>query len=252
MPKVEAPPMAGVRTLGGDFDDDDDFEVQRGGQLAMVGSMSGSIPLGGHHRPMSSSIDLDDPRRSLGTRRHDVPVKRATFDWSPFFAALVCAVTLVVVGGALYRIFHRPEGWHVAALVPSAFDGKSAVASGFFALLSLAAALAAAGVGLLRAPRRVGLVVAGLGFLFVAMLMIIVTFSALSPEAEAADPPVLGKLVPFALPLAPVGLALWLLRLGFDRWREEGAATKVVSILLACVAAVGSFVAVELLAGALN
>jgi serine/threonine-protein kinase len=252
IPAMDAGAMAGVRMLGGGFDDDDDFEVQRGGQLAVVGGMSGTVPLGEHHRPMSSSIDLDDPRRSLGQVRHDVPKSVPRFDWSPFVAAVVCAVVLIAVDGVLWRFAHSQEGWRIASMVPSAFDGKSAATSGLVGLVALAGCLAASGFGLLRTPKRIGLVVAGAGLLVVAIVMIIVTFAALSPEAESADPPAIAKVAPYALPIAPAGLGLWLLALGFDRWREEGAGRKVLAVLLMLAAALGPFAAAELAVGAVG
>ena len=52
--------------------------------------------------------------------------------------------------------------------------------------------------------------------------------------------------------LVPAGLGLWLTRVGFDRWREEGGGKKVLAILFLCAAAVASFALAELVTSLLN
>jgi serine/threonine-protein kinase len=241
----------GMRMIGGDDFDDDEFQVERGSALAAQHVSSARMPAGSISGVRADALEVDDPRKRKQLR-HDVrKPSPARFDWSPLVAALVCALTFTAVTGATWRLLHDPSGWRVMAALPTAFDGHSPVASGITALLAGAACLTAALVGLLRSPRRAGLVLTGIAMFVVAMAMIVVTFAAISAEPETPAPDA-GRLVPFALPAAGVGLVVWLLRLAYERWLEESAAKKAAAIALVVLASLAAFGSVELLVGAIG
>jgi hypothetical protein len=161
---------------------------------------------------------------------------------------LVLAVALGGVGAALARFVHVAAGWSLVRVIPAAFDGGSLLWSAGLSLGALAFAVALAIMGNYARPRSLGYFLSAVGMLLVAVAMITVTFSV-EPDGPPALMPVGSRLVPFAMPIVPVGIALRLLRNGWTRAKESYFNDRFFGALFAAASAAFAFAAVELLFG---
>jgi hypothetical protein len=162
-------------------------------------------------------------------------------------------IVLASAGGAeaaLVRFLHRPAGWNVVPLVPAAFDGGSALWSGGASLVALAVAIVLAIAGLYAKPRSMAYLASALGMVVVGMALITVTFSV-GPDGAPEFPPDGGRLVPYALPLLPLGVALRFLWNGWNAAYEDAyPKERLLSAMWAIAAAAVAFVGMELAFGA--
>jgi serine/threonine-protein kinase len=144
-------------------------------------------------------------------------------------------------GAALLRFVHRPAGLSLKSALPSAFDGTSGPTAGVVALSAVVLTVAIGALGL-RAPRSYAMLFAAFGNLLVAMVMIVVTFS--TTPSETPTPPEAGIIVPFVVPLVPLGLAAWALGYARRQWLEGGA-RRALLVLFAVVSGALGFLAFE-------
>jgi hypothetical protein len=248
------PPARGMEATADD--DDFDMEVDRNlnptAYMASSGTRPKAASVGEVGPGVGGRIELGDAivqdSRRHG-RSHDKVVPKPRYG-DKAVNALIVLVAAGGAGAALVRFVHRAAGWNVLPLVPAAFDGSSAIWSGAAALLSLAVAIALAIAALYAKPRSTGYLLSALGMVVVAIAMITVTFSV-EPDGPPEIAPFGGRLVPWALPLVPLGIALRFLWNGWNAPYEEAfAKERFVGALWSVVAAAVAVVGLELSCGA--
>jgi hypothetical protein len=176
-------------------------------------------------------------------RHHDVPKPRRLLGT----IANVLIVGLGFGGAAapLVRFVHRAAGWRLPTFFHYALDGGSTIWSGSASMATLAATILLVIMGTYARPRSSGYLLAGLGMLLVAISFIIITFSV-SPAGPPEIAPDGARLVPWVVPVIPLGIGFRLLRNAWSKCDEREAASRLKGFCLAAISAATLFVSVEL------
>ncbi len=244
---VSAAPVA---SYSGEIDpDDDDMVVDRNIVPPSISVSSSRIQPA--VRPLSSGLELGAPmvgEQRLSVRSHD-KVRPKRFDVGVIVNVFVVAVGGGGAGVALSCFMHRARGWDATSPMRPALDGGSALFSGALSLGTLAVCITLAIMAMYARPRSLGYLVASVGMLVVAIAAMTITFSV-GPDGAPEIPPNGAALVPWALPVAPLGVALRLTRNAYDRCAEGEGLSRFIGCLLAACAGAVAFVAAELLFGA--
>jgi hypothetical protein len=195
--------------------------------------------------PPSGSLQLDVDHRSgmmgggaaawkraelHGNKTRAPSASASARDEGPSVIGLVAAVAIQVVLaagalGALLRFAHRASGITLKNVFPAAVDGTSALSAGAVALSAVALTVAIGALGV-RAPRSIALIFSAIGALLVAIVMIVVTFS--TTPTDPPTPPESAIILPFVMPVMPLGFAIWAITLGVRQWKEGGARRALV------------------------
>jgi serine/threonine protein kinase len=220
-----------------DFDWDDAVDVGvdakgKGGVAAPTPSRpsppisQNPLPLGPtSQRPMTSArpstgsgIELASGVRS-GMR---APAESAPdhHEGSPLGLVAVMFASLAAAGGMVYGL-HGRGGWRPFDHTPALLDGTSVALSGGAAAVAIMLCIVSGSMALLREPRAWAMLLTSLGFLGMGIGFIVITVSA-TPAGEVGPPTEGAFVIPFALPLVPLGAALALALGGARRWREDG------------------------------
>src|SRR5207249_2492295 len=144
-----------------------------------------------------------DPRRSLRAISHAKVVPKPRYG-EKAVNALILIVAAGGAGWALLRWIHRAAGWRVMPFITPAFDGTSVLWSGAAVVVSVAAAITLAIAAARARPPSIGYGLAAVTMLVIGIAAVTVLFSV-SPEGRPEEPPDGGRLVPWALPLVPLG-----------------------------------------------
>lgn len=186
----------------------------------------------------ASGLDVEYNR--LAPRPKEVPTGPGTLA-----TVLGPLGAVVLAGGAfagLLRLVHRPAGLSVTALLPSAYDGSSAVASGAVAIGSLVGAVALGYVGVRASSRSWLLVGSAALVMLLALAMVTVT---LASSGEHGPPPDGALLVPWLAPFATLLGGLDLVLRGARRLLHEEGGARAAGAPIALVGGALVFLAVE-------
>lgn len=234
------------------FDDDDDglgMEIERD----VTRPFDAPAPAA---RPSGRGIALDGPapvRAAVSGSGLDVayrrldPKPRDEGDDGPGIAARVLGPVgaVVLAGGAfagLCRVAHHGAGTSPTSLLPSAFDGTSAAASGAVALSSLVLAIAIGFFGVRARTRSWVLVGSASLVLLLALAMVTVT---LASSGERGPPPDGALLVPWLAPLAVALGGVDVVVRSAKRFTNAYGAAKLAAVPVALVAGALLFAAAE-------
>ena len=216
------------------------MEIERDGALATLASMG--APAGGGRATSNAQSGLEVTHRrataSAEPRRAADDVSLARTAVAHVAAALLSAAVLV----AIARLAHDPTGRPLASLLPQAFDGTSVTASGIVAGASLVTALALGSIGLRMRPRSWAIVVSGGAMLLASLAMVTVTLVA--TEADPS-PPDGALLIPYAVPVAMLTLAVGLAGRAARLFMTDGRGPKAAAVPVCAVAGALAFAAVE-------
>jgi hypothetical protein len=244
-------------------DDDDDMEIDRNVAndpmaIPHVGRARAGAPRGGGLEPGRAAgypPGLEIDRRPSPAERWRAGEEEEGFEGDDertlLFKILDAVLVLASFGGAGYalvRFAHRGAGWRFLKLAPAAFDGSSMGWSGGMAVGLIAVAAALGVFGWLARPRSWGYFLGALGALVSGAAMVTVTM-AITPEG-LETPPDGARLLPWILPIVPLGVALRWVRSAWTKGERGGFFPRVVGILVAGAAALAAFAALELLCGA--
>jgi hypothetical protein len=248
-PKTAAappPPEVSGGGYGGDFDFDDDMELDRNAMPTLEAVGAPARPAGGFS---GGRIELGAnvvPDNTIAKGSH-AKVEPRTNWGGGILSTLLVGIFAGGSGYGLFRYVHRPAGWNVGPLAQKALDGGSALWSGGASMGFLALCITFTIMAMYAKPRSLGYGAAAVGTLIIGVTFMIITFSV-GPDGAPEVPPDGAKLVPWLISMVPLGIAFRMLRNAWDKCFEGEA--RFQGVVLAAFAAGAAFVGVELLFGA--
>jgi hypothetical protein len=243
------------------FDDDDgmDMEIERGLGTPFLAAApppptspraggKGGIALDAPHAHGSAPASRPRPSRSGLEVEFDrfAPRGPAAAEGPSTLARVLGSLGAIVLAafalGALVRFAHRPAGVAATAILPFAFDGSSAIASGAVAITSLIGAMALGYLGVRASNRSWILVGAAALVMLLSLAMVTVTLASSGEPGPPADGALLVPwLAPFALLLGGIDVVARAARRFVD---HEGGA-RALAAPLALGGGVLVFLAIE-------
>jgi hypothetical protein len=197
--------------------------------------------------PPASGKRLIQPWKTLDLKKVEGPVhvpvrEHAKVPQRTDYVGLVMSALVVFVGtfgpaAMLVRFVHRSAGWDLVARVSYLLEDS--LTCSVSSLVALAAAITLAIMSTYARPRSYGYLLASLGTLVVGVTLACI--------AVASAPLSRLTMIAWALPVAPLGIALRLMR---KAWARAFECAPARGFVLAAVAVSLGFAAVELWLGA--